>query len=260
MQAIRSFFQAVFRSCFDLDFFKSIKDQKIISSLGYLALFNLFVAIILSTAINFYLHGLLSNAQNMIDQDFPTITVKKGIVSCEAKQPYVVEAEGTRFILDTTLTSAPIQNTQGKAFVLIGKNFAAFRDEGQIETKIYDLSGIDDLTLTKELAKKIVTILYWVIAPLIMFFVALGLFILRLLQILFFSLLGLIFNKALKANLNYQNIFNLCTFAITGPILLSLIVDLSGLQEKLPSILYFYLVYAVILFLAIKHQKLKTSP
>lgn len=258
MQAIRSFFQAVFRSCFDLEFFKSIKDQKIISSLGYLALFNLFVAIILSTAINFYLHGILSKAQAMIDQDFPTITVKKGIVSCAAKQPYVVEAEGTCFILDTTLTSAPIQNTQGKAFVLIGKNFAAFRDEGQIETKIYDLSGIDDLTLTKELAKKIVTILYWIIAPLIMFFVALGLFLLRLLQILFFSLLGLIFNKALKANLNYQNIFNLCTFAITGPILISLIVDLSGLQEKLPSILYFYLVYAVILFLAIKHQVQKT--
>ncbi len=255
MHAIKSFFQAVFKSCFDFSFYKSIKNQNFWRSLGYLSMLMLIAAIVISTAANYYLHSIVVEAQGLFDKDFPNITIKKGIVSIDANQPFIYENTEIHFILDPKIEAAPLQNTENKTLLLVGKNFIAFREKNEIETNVYDLSKIDDLHITKETAKKITNIFYWIIAPIILIVIFLGFLLFRLLQILLFSLIGLIFNKILKANLTYQNIINICTFSITGPILISMLMDFAGLAGRIPYLLYFHLIYAVYIFLAIKNCK-----
>jgi hypothetical protein len=79
------------------------------------------------------------------------------------------------------------------------------------------------------------------------------------LQIIFFSLVGLIINVILKAGISYGQIFNVCTYALVPPTTFIVILGLSRLD--LPgSWFLFGAIYVLYIFLGLQSVKAAIKP
>ncbi|MCK4649010.1 DUF1189 family protein, partial [bacterium] len=74
--------------------------------------------------------------------------------------------------------------------------------------------------------------------PLLLVCLFLYFVVVKLIQILFFSLIALVMNATTKANLKYENLFNISLFALTPPVLLSTIFTLVGFRIPFFGFLY----------------------
>jgi hypothetical protein len=81
----------------------------------------------------------------------------------------------------------------------------------------------------------------------------------RPLQILLFSLVGLIANSTLKAGISYGQIFNICSYALVPPVTFVALLELSRLD--LPgSWFLFGAIYVLYIFLGLHSVKTVTKP
>src|SRR5688572_10904828 len=136
-------------------------------------------------------------------QDFPAITITKGVVSSPAPQPYYMrdhESGKTFFILDTTgqVTDLPAGNDP---MMLLRKTELVIRN--QRETRIMELGKDLDFYIDKAKlqgwAEWVAARLGFLLFPLVL----VGSLIFRLVATLIYAIVGLIFNAIYQKNLTF---------------------------------------------------------
>ena len=149
------------------------------------------------------------------------------------------------FIIDTTGGVATIDPSY-KQGILLTKNKLIYK-QSEIETREYDLSRIKSFNLDHEAIGEWKGILKRFSLPIVFASFFPYFVITKLIQILFFSLIALIVNVATKTNLKYQNLFNISLFALTPPVLLATIFNLTGLRIPFLGLVYIviYLIFLI---------------
>ena len=198
---------------------------------GFLYLFFILTVCLIPITIH-----MQSGINKFIEEDAPRIvnqipkmTFVKGTLSIDEPQPYTIEDPDTGnplIIIDTTGKTENLNNT--KAFGLLMKDRGLFR-ESSIQTKVYSYSEIkNDFVLTHDKINKWMLFFkknaMWILGPIML----ISLFVFRIIQLLIYAGIGMIFVNTLDKKLSYRTVLRLSTAAITPFIIMGMFFDLAN--------------------------------
>ncbi len=188
-----------------------------------------------------------ARSQDFIRQ-MPTITIRGGEVAINAEDPlfiYDSETGEPLAIIDTSGQTRSLAGTGASA--LLTRNKLVLR-KNDLETQTYDLSTLQDVTLTPGDARTAMDFfLSW--GPILFYpFLVLGSFVYRVVQVLCFALLGLQFTMTTRSRMSYAAVVSITIIAITPSIVISTILSVAGIPLPLDWALYFALsmIYMII--------------
>jgi hypothetical protein len=238
------FFVNLWKSVTSFRFYKEIAFQRVSKSIGYFFLFIFLITLILSMKFsNALIQGMEELSKELGDR-LPEIRIENGVVSTDAQEPFIIEEKDFIFVIDTTgkITTIDPSYKQG---ILLTKDKLVTK-KSAIETKEYNLSKIKSFTVNKEAMERWRKTSSRFAFPFLVVILFPYYIVTKLIQILFFSLIALIANTATKANLKYENLFNISLFALTPPVLLATIFILTGLRIPFSLSLFLYTVIYII--------------
>ena len=194
----------------------------------------LLLALIVSLPITVRVHQELSKVPEVIEpviQQVPDISLKKGKISIDPDQPYLIndpsQENNPVIIIDTTGKHTSLEGTNAQVLITETKIFAKDRS--------YDLSNlsqVEKFVVTKEGIRTVISVFIRWFSLAAFPFILLFLFVFRILHVLLFSLISMLFTKILKVNLIFEQLMRLTALAITPVIIANLI--LSFIDVKIP--------------------------
>ena len=182
-------------------------------------------------------------------EKLPNITIKNGVASMDKASPYIIKDDKTGedlMIFDMSGEYTSLEGTEAK--LLLTDTRFIYEKDG-VETREYSLRTINDFEVTHDLIlgwAKLFNYL-WIICYIFIIPFAL---MYRMLQVLIYSLAGLIFQTILGTRLSFQSIYRLCAVAITPAFILDKLlgyfdIDFSGFSFLCFAISLGYLYFAM---------------
>lgn len=222
-----SIFHPLFMSFFSKDFYQDVGKNWKGFSFVYL-LFILFLCWLPSVvAVQHKISdSFMKSAREFLVQ-VPRITISHGEVSIDQEEPYFIRdpENGDIFaIIDTTGQFTSLNGVAANA--LITKKKAIIR-KSKRETRTFDLSDIESFTLDQNFINKWLRIFEKWFAIIFLPFAVFASFIYRTIQVLIYAVIGVLFNKVAKADLNYQALISLSIMSITPVLILDTILGLT---------------------------------
>ncbi len=183
----------------------------------------------------------VNNEAPPIVNQVPEITINNGEASISQPQPYYIKDPqngGILTIIDTTGKIKSLEDTN--SVVLLTKTDITWR-KNKFETQMYELSNVKHFVLDSERITNWLHTGKKLLLPIIYPFAILGSYAFRIIQVLIYAAIGLLFALLCKAKLSYAALLRLAVVAITPSILLKTFLGIPGI----------HLPYAGLIFLAI---------
>jgi ABC-type sugar transport system permease subunit len=210
-----SFFKKIIHSFYNKDVYIHVgkTEQKKIG-LGYLLLLLCIFWIPLIIKVHIGISAFINTEVPPFIEKFPVVEIHDGVASFDKPSPYIIKDEKTGedlIIFDDSGEYTSLENTEAKVLVTDSK-LIYIKDK--FETREYSFATIQDFSLTHE---KIMSWMGWgnYISIFVFLLVIPCVFIYRALQVLLYSLAGLIFQSVLKTRFSFQTIYRLTILSIT---------------------------------------------
>ena len=243
---IHSFLLSFFSKSLYQDVCKNWKGVAFIYLLLLLALCWLPTMFKVHSSISQY---VINDAPDIIRQ-IPEILILNGEVSVEGQQPHIIydpESDTPFIIIDTTGKITSLEDTEAR-FLLTKTNLIIKKNIR--ETRVFDLSEINEFHIDQtRISSWVETFKDW-FAIVAYPFALLGSFLYRIIQVLIYAVIGLIFTKIVKSTLNYQVLLRLAIISITPAIIVDTIFSMLEVSVPFFGFLCFliamgYLFYTV---------------
>ncbi|MFA5101395.1 MAG: DUF1189 family protein [Candidatus Omnitrophota bacterium] len=267
---------------FDPKFYPKIAKQSTGKSIGFLTVFVLIIAAVVSVRYTFFVHSGFNSAKKWADQnlatiasEYPVVSVEKGMIM-EPKQTFIKEY-GEQF----TVVIEPDQDNV-RAHMDKYHNLALLTQKQLIFKQVKDNSGAEEIKtypmekasfsitpgvsgfkllfeqkpfeLTAKIISRLLDIAGLFVFPVLLilwFFVYL---FTKPLHVFIFSLVSLIITAILKVKLPYKELWNIGAYALVPATCLAAFMDITGLRVLFFP-LFYCLAYSVYLYLGIKAVK-----
>jgi hypothetical protein len=274
---------------FKPDFYKEAAFRPISRAVKYLFLLALIASVVIGTftAFNFrskalnYLEDNREKMRSYAKEVVVPISIKKGRVEADIEQPHIKilkESDSKRlvFVIDTTGQTTALGDKEEGLLITEDTLIVQSIDKGTTDIKKYDLSQIDDLSIsppekedeyliassgkrtyqvTDQQLKNWIRLLFRIGWPVLLVFGYLFTLAGKFIQAVVFSLFLTGLNRASKdRKLSYSNIFNISSFALTAPTALAVVNTTGGLNLAYFNILYL-VVYIIYLTLGFSRAK-----
>ena len=268
-----------FLGSFTAVFYAKIASQSVVRTIGFLLVFLLLISAALSLNSALMINPKLEHVQKWADdnlKNIPAIEVKGGVL-IQPQETFVLEIgnDYSVFAVEADQKKEADILAKYKNVVMLTRTRFVFKQTGEdslpyVRKRNFDKakswkispdqSGFslafdnNQIAVTPDNVKKWLKVVSFFIFPAFL----LVLFILYSftspLQILFFSLIGLMANAILKAQASYKQIFNICSYAIVPPT--TLVTLLEVFRFRLPGFWFlFSSVYVLYIFLGLQSAK-----
>lgn len=183
--------------------------------------------------------GFLADDAPAITRQIPSITIENGRLYADVDQPYFIRTTDPDEVFAIIDTTGQIDSLdEGTARLLLTDSQIIIK-KTDTETRVYDLSGVQEFYLDGSKAQRwlrlastgALIVLYPVVVA--------GSYGYRLVQVLFYSAMGLLLARALGCSLKYAGIVRVALVAITPAVVLKTVVEISGLSFPFAWVLYF---------------------
>lgn len=209
--------------------------------IGYVALLIVVATAAVTVKTHIALVQALELAKPWVREHVPEIRIQDGKVTSPAPQPYVQQSKEFTFILDTTGQTTALDPKVEQGVLLTATEIIYRRSA--VRTETYSLAQVKQLLIAPA------TIETWISTAQQWLWVAIaiaaftGLWITKLLQVFFWSLLGLLLRAMLKRAVTYRGLLHVGFYALTVPVLAESALFLAGVQVPGPVVLALYLAY-----------------
>jgi len=205
------------------------------------------------TFVEFHLSvsDYIENKAPALISQIPPIRIIKGEASVDVTQPHQIIYPDTGVVLaiiDTTGKTVLLERNQ--AFVLLTKTEVIFK-RSEIETKSFSLRNIEHFTLDQQGVSAWLTLFRNYSAVVFFPFAVIGSFAFRIVQVLLYAVIGLLFAKLCGTSKSYQTLLRLSVMAVTPVIIAKTILQIASVKIPLQGLLFF-IVAMVYLFLGVK--------
>jgi len=203
--------------------------------------------------------GVKQEAPKYIEQ-VPKIEIVKGEVSVDRPVPYTIidpDSHTPLMVIDTSGTITSFEQTTASA--LLTKNKFMFQKQNKTETRIYDLSEISDFTVDRDRVSGWVEAFRKYFSIFAYPFALTGSFAYRILQMLLYAAIGMLFVKMVKTSLDYATVLRLASVSITPVVILSTLRLLTGFHVPAFWLLCFVIAMGY-LFFAINANAAPVTP
>ena len=216
--------------------------------LGYLLLLLAICWIPWMVKAHIGLSDFVQNEVPKIVSQIPTITIKDGLASIDEPQPYYItepDSNDIFAIIDTTGTVTSLADSN--AFLLITKTEAIYK-KNEVQSQTYSFADIKDFTLTQAKINKWLEVFRTVAIPVMYPFVLAFSYVYRIIQVLIYAAIGLLFAQGFRAKIEYPVLLRLAVVAVTPAIIINTIVSLSGYVFCGMWLLYFAIAMVYLAF------------
>ncbi|MBI5639527.1 MAG: DUF1189 domain-containing protein [Nitrospirae bacterium] len=190
----------------------------------------------------------LNTAAPRIVSQMPAIRINKGTVEIDRPVPYFIKDERTGkpfIIIDTTGRINTLKDYA--ASVLLTKTKIMLKN-GEIETKTYDLSEIDNIVIERRHVYEMMDVIdqwFWVFY----YPVALGFsFLYYLIEVIIFAALGRIYSARSDGSLRFGAFMRLAAVSITPSAILASFFVIAGIHIPLWWLLSFFISAGYVFF------------
>ena len=250
-------FQAPVMAFFSPSFYRDVGLQWKGTGFSYLLL--LLAICWVPTFIQFQLSvsDYVENKAPALTSQIPPIRIIKGEAAVDVIQPYKIidpDSGTVLALIDTTGKTVSLEETEARA--LLRRTEVIFK-KSDIETRSFNFKSIDHFTLDQQRVSGWLAVFRSYGAVVFFPFAVVGSFAFRIVQVLIYAAIGLLFAKWCKTNLSYQPLLRLSVMAVTPVIIVSTAVGIAGVEIPLRSLLYFIgaMVYLFLGVNAISHQE-----
>ena len=193
----------------------------------------------------------VENKTPAITSQIPQISIIKGEASADVTQPYkIIDPDNGKVLVLIDTTSEAVSLEGSGAQSILKKNEVIFK-KNDVETRIISLKKIEKFTLNQQKVSGWLTLFRKYCAVVFFPFAVLWSFIFRILQILVYAAIGIVFMKWCKGSESYQTLIRLSVMAVSPVIILSTVIRVTDVRIPLDALLYFLLAM-VYLFLGVK--------
>ena len=237
-----SFFQRIFKSITNFEFYTYILKESLGRAFLYLVLLSLLLGAIGLIQPIIGVNEGINLAIQYFQADVPEFTFANGELDVQGEMPIIMGEEESVFIIDTSgqLDATVLDDYESGVFI---SRYEMISKENGFETRRINFSQLRELSFTKSDVERWLPHLRW-IHLIVMIFGLAGAILAKLISTLFISLLGLIVNAVKKAGLSYKDIYKLGIYAITLPAIIKLIIGQMPFEIPFFSVIY----YGVVVF------------
>lgn len=269
------FFECVWQSATNFQFYKDVLVQPVSAAIKYF-----FILAILMTALvsSKYSYGLMRGIDKLSEwavKTVPDVQIIDGKAKVGAPQPVKIEDEDSAIILDTSGMTAALDKKY-RTGILLGKDniyvrlnslkerdfrftnievftlgcalAVSFVKPDVIDQGFVELSKIKKFVFDKPHIEKWRRKLFLAGAVVFPVFYLIYLLISKLIQAAFFSFVVIFSNQALKyKGITYGNILNLCVYALTPVMILTVGINLLGIAIPYIEFVYLFMYVAFLL-------------
>lgn len=170
----------------------------------------------------------LERSKPWVQAHVPEIRIQDGKVTSPAPQPYIQTGKEFQFVLDTTGQVTALEAPTG---LLLTASELVYK-KSAVETRRYSLAQVKELLITPAVVEHWLTLAqHWLwVAVAVGVFV--GLWIVKLLQVLVWSLFSLLVRAVFKRGIGYRGLVRVGVYALTVPMLLETALFLAGVPAS----------------------------
>jgi hypothetical protein len=234
-----SIIQAPVLSFFSKALYRDVRHKWTNVGYGYLVLLLMACWIAPTVKLHYDFSGFVDNEAPKIVTQIPKLTITDGKASIDEPQPYsIVDPDSgvTIVVIDTTGSIRSLDETD--AHILITETTVIYK-KNEIQTDTFDLSEIDEFTLTQDMINGWLETAKSGAVPVIYVGAVLGSFIFRILQSLIYACIGLLFASWCKTNIGYATLIRLSVIAVTPGIIVATILETAGIDFPYSGWCYF---------------------
>jgi hypothetical protein len=217
--------QALVLSFFSRDLYRDAMGQWKGAGLLYALILAALVAVVVTIRIHLGVSEFTSKVAPQIIAQLPTITIENGRLGVDKPSPIHIQDPRTGnvvAIIDTTATLADLEGSA--ASVLATRDRIAFRKSAN-ETRVFELGHGQRFVFTREIVTGWVRAAGTWMAALCFPFILAGVYVGRLLQVLFTSLITMVVARIRHVPLGFAATMRLAALAMTPA---TLLLDLAG--------------------------------
>jgi hypothetical protein len=223
-----SIFHPFALSFYSRDLYRDVAANWGAKAFGFLALLLTVCWLAIFIRMHFVVHGFVDRELPRLTDQIPHIEISGGVATSSVPQPYIVADPVTKQPLFVIDTEKKYQATgQDRVFVLT-RDKLIVRDRAK--ERAIDLRLFGDVSLTKEsiapIAHRLASWLVYLGFPIAVTVEA----VFRLLQVLLYALIGMIFVQLRQVRIDYEALVHLSVIAITPVILLQTLLRLGQLE------------------------------
>lgn len=180
----------------------------------------------------------LDNTASHIIQQIPAITIKNGRVSTDVDQPYFIHMEQPEQVIAIIDTTGQITSLEGSSAVLLITESQVIERKSDWETRVHNLHEVPQFYLDGPMVQRWLRLFGTWGIPLLYPVGLAGSYIARLVQVLFYSVIGMIIAKGVRCELDYGGILSVAMVAITPAIILKTVFWSTETQLPFAPLVY----------------------
>jgi Protein of unknown function (DUF1189) len=233
------FFQAPIMAFFSPNFYRDVSLNWKGTGFAYLLL--LLAICWVPTFIQFQLSvaNYVENKAPAIISQIPPIRIIKGEASADVTQPYkIIDPDSGKVLVLIDTIGKTVSREKIESIALLTKTEAIIK-KSDVETRIFSLKKIELFVLDKQKVSSWLKMFRNYGALILFPFFVIVSFVFRILQLLIYAVIGLLFTKICKTKHSYQTLLRLSVMAITPAIIISTVVEIAAIKIPLQSLLYF---------------------
>lgn len=179
-----------------------------------------------------------TEAPKIVSQ-IPVISVINGKASIAEPQPYYITEPDTGtilFVIDTTGSITSLNDT--KAVGLLTERQVIVK-KSDVETRTFDFNDVDEYILNQDMITSWLAMVKKLTAPILYVLAVPGSFIFRIIQLLIYAAIGLLFARRCKCEMKYIQLLRLAVVAITPCIIIKTILGAGQIDIPASGLWYF---------------------
>lgn len=242
-----SFFQALYMSVYSRPFYRDVCRNWKGLSLLYLLFILALSALISTVQFNYLFSDFIQNTAPGLVGQIPEITISNGEASIEGPQPFILNYpinEKPVLMIDTTGKTKA--NDQPDLLLLLT------RTELRILMMVFKLPQDKDYVVDNKMILQWISELQSWFMVFFFPFLLITSYVQRIIQVLFYSLVGISISRNLRMELGYQSLIGIAVMSLTPIIILDLIVQLLGIFQSVWYMFFGIVVEISLIYFGIK--------
>ena len=213
--------------------------------LGYLFLVMALLQLPMAAKIHVSFSKWVETEAGEVVDKIPQIHIRHGEVSTNVETPYFIPSPKSpanrvsatsEYLVVIDLTGKYRTLEDVNADVLLTRRALAMRQRPS-EVRTYDLSQVESFDVDAARIRGWLDSARFFVAPLFYVFVLLFSYLYRVIQVAIYAAIGILFARSLQAGLEYPALMRLAAVAVTPPMLLNQVVDLTQFHIPLWSLI-----------------------
>lgn len=260
MEKKMGLFSRIFNSMTRIEAYKYFIKQPLRKAILYLFLVSILFWCISGIKIVIGINAGVNEGIKYFETELPDFQLKNGELEVDAEMPYVIaEEENKLYVIDTSqsIDETVLDKYEGGFF--ISKNGAIYK-KNIFETRRFNFSSLQDTVITKNDVLGWLPYLKWLCVVFVVFTVPIY-FLGKIISAFIVSICGIVIEKIFRCRLGFKNLYKISIYALTFPMLMAALLDLSCLSIPYFSVMYYgiALIYVWMVIKTLKEQGIDTT-